>query len=167
MGEYLLLVLDKLTMTGFLETRASLYIDISILFLAILPILSGVSIVFAIRKHIKIHQASQFLLFYITLVALAFFAYTVYYNKGFEILLQGSSIDSSIALALLIAHIIISLSTLTLWMFALIYALSDKKRRGLPGVYSVSHGEAGKRVFKGILLMTLSSMSIYWMLFMA
>ncbi len=167
MDEYLLFVLDRLVGTGFLDTRASLSMDIIVLFLAILPLLSGVSIVFAIRKHIKVHQVSQFLLFFLTLISLVLFTYIVHYNKGFETLLQESSINSSIALALLVAHIIISLSTLTLWLFALIYALSDRERRGLPGVYSVSHAKAGKRVFKGILLMALSSVGIYWVLFVA
>lgn len=167
MDEYLLFVLDKLDMFGFLETRASLSMDIIVSFLALLPILSGLSIVFAIKKHLKLHQVTQFLLFFLTLIALSLFAYMVHYKEGFELLIEGSSIDSTTALAILIIHIIISVSTLSLWMFALMYALSDKKRRGLPGVYSVSHAQAGKRVFKGILLTSLSSVGIYWMLFIA
>jgi putative membrane protein len=167
MDEYLLFTLDKLAMAGFLDTRAPLYMDIIISFLALLPILSGISIFFAIRKQIKLHKFFQFLLFFLSIIALVLFAYTVHYAKGFEGLLEKSSIDSIIALIVLIVHIIISIVTLTLWMFALMYALSDTRRRGLPGVYSESHAQAGKRVFKGIILTALSSVGIYWVLFMA
>ena len=167
MDEYLLFILDKLMATGFLETRAVLYVDIIVSFLVILPILSGISIAFAIKQHVKLHQMTQFLLFFLSVFALASFAYVVHYKEGFDTLLQESSITSSIASALLIIHIIISITTLILWMFALIYALSDKKRRGLPGVYSESHAKAGRRVFKGIFLTTLTSVSTYWVLFIA
>jgi putative membrane protein len=167
MDEYLLFVIDKLEVIGFLETRASLYMDLIVSFLAVLPLLSGLSIVFAIRKHLKLHQVTQFLLFFLTLTALAFFAYVVHYKEGFDFLVKESSLDATTALAILVVHIIISIVTLTLWMFALIYALSDKKRRALPGVYSASHAQAGKRVFKGIVLTALSSVGIYWVLFIA
>lgn len=167
MDGYLLFVLDKLMIVGFLETRAPLYIDVIVSFLAMLPILSGISIFFAIRKHLKLHKFTQFLLFFLTVIALVLFAYSVHYIEGFELLLQKSSIGSSVALAVLILHIIMVICTLTLWAFALMYALSDMKRRALPGVYSLSHAKAGKRVFKGIILIAVSSVGIYWMLFMA
>lgn len=167
MDEYLLLILDKLVIPGFLETRALLYMDIIVSFLAVLPFLSGISIVFAIKKYLKLHQFTQVLLFFLTLTALTFFAYIVHYKEGFELLLQGSTIDARVAFLVLIIHVIISLCTLTLWFFALLYAISDKKRRALPGVYSRSHAQAGKRVFKSIILTALSSLGIYWILFMA
>lgn len=167
MDEYILFILDKLIVAGFFDTRAPLYMDIIVSFLLLLPILSGVSIFLAIRKYLKLHQLTQFLLFFLTLIVLSLFAYAVHYNSSFELLLEGSSIDAPIALVILIVHIIISITTLSMWMFALIYALSDKKRRALPGVYSKSHAKAGKRVFKAILLTVLSSVSIYWVLFMA
>ena len=167
MEEYLTLILNQLEIAGFFETRASLGMDIIISFLVILPILSGISIFFAIRQKLKLHQLTQFLLFFLTLIVLGLFAYIIYYNKGFESLLQKSSIDTGTGFMVLVGHAIISFSTLVLWFFALLYALSDRKRRALPGLYSQSHANAGKRVFKGILLTSFSTMGIYWMLFMA
>jgi len=167
MEEYVLFVQDKLVIAGFLDTRAPLYMDIIVSFLALLPILSGISILFAIRRYLKLHQLTQFLFFFLTLIALALFAYSVHYNSSFELLLEESKLEPLTALVVLIVHIIISIVTLTLWTFALIYALSDRKRRALPGVYSLSHAQAGKRVFKGIVLTALSSLGIYWVLFMS
>ena len=156
---------DILDLLGFLDTRASLLMDLIIVFLVILPLLSGISILFAIKKIIKVHQFSQFLLFFLTVTALVLFAYIVHFNKGFEVLLEKSSINHTLSLVILSSHIIVTLTTLTLWMFALIYALSDRKRKGLPGVYSRSHAKAGKRVFKGIVLTSFTSVGIYLMLY--
>ncbi len=167
MDGYLVFFLDKLAVAGFLGTRASLLLDIIVTFLALLPLFTGISIMFATRRELRLHQVTQFLLFFLMLIILLLFAYVVHYKTGFEALLQESTINPTIAFIGLIIHIVISLVTFTLWMFALLYALSDKKRRGLPGVYSMSHANAGKRVFKFILLTALSSVSIYWMLFMA
>jgi len=165
MEEYLIVVLDKLALAGFLETRASLSMDLIISFLVMLPILNGISIFFAIREKLVLHQFTQLLLFFLMLISLGFFTYIVYYIKGVEFLLQESSIGSTKAFFVLVAHAIISLTTLILWMFTLLYALSDKKRRALPGLYSQSHREAGKRVFKSICLTSLTSLTSYWVLY--
>lgn len=167
MEKYLTFTLEELSILGFWGTRAPLYMDMIVSFLAILPILSGISIFWAIKGQLKLHQISQFSLFFLTLIALTSFAYIVHYQKGFEALVQESSIGSSTALLLLVIHIIISVTTLTLWLFTLLYALSDKKRRALPGLYSSTHKQSGKRVFNGVLLISLSSIGIYWVLFIA
>ena len=167
MEEYFTFILEQLARIGFLGTRASLYMDLIVLFLVMLPILSGISIFFAIRQRLKLHQVTQFLLFFLTLIALGLFTYIVYYNKGFEFLLHESNINTTTAFILLVGQAVISFTTLVLWLFALLYALSDRKRRALPGLYSQSHAKAGKRVFKSILLTSLSSVASYWILYVA
>jgi len=160
-------ILEQLSVVGFWETTAPLHMDVMVSFLAILPILSGISIIFAIRRSFKLHQFTQFFFFFLTVSALGFFAYLAYYTKSFERFTQSSSIDHTLVVIALVTHAIIAISTLSLWMLSLMYALSDKKRRALPGFYSQSHAKAGKRVFKGILLTALSAIGIYWMLFLA
>jgi uncharacterized membrane protein YozB (DUF420 family) len=167
MEVYFQSILEQLSVVGFWENSAPLHMDIMVSFLAILPILSGLSILMAIRENLAFHQFTQFLLFLLTVVALGFFAYIVYYTKSFELFVQSSSMDHTIVVIALITHAIIAISTVLLWMFALMYALSDKKRRALPGLYSQSHAKAGRRVFNGILLTGLSGIGIYWMLFLA
>jgi len=160
-------ILEQLSVVGFWGTNAPLHMDVMVSFLAILPILSGISIIFAIKRSFKLHQFTQFLLFFLTVAALGFFAYFAYYTKSFELFAQSSSLDYTLVIVALVAHAIIIISTLLLWMLSLMYALSDKKRRALPGLYSQSHTKAGKRVFIGILLIALSAIGIYWMLFLA
>ena len=165
--EYLAFTISQLDSSGFFETRASLSIDIIVSFLAMLPLLSGISIFLAIRKYLKLHQVTQLLLFLLSLVFLGFFAYIVHYREAFDLLLQESSIDKITILVLLVVHSFIAFVTLVFWFFVLIYALSDSRRRALPGVYSESHRKAGKRVFMAIVLTAISSVSIYWILFVA
>jgi uncharacterized membrane protein YozB (DUF420 family) len=167
MEEYFKVILEQLAVVHFWETRASLYMDLIVSFLVLLPILIGISIFFAMKKKLKLHQFTQFLLFFLTVISLSFFAYIVHFNKGFEVLVQESSIGTRNAFIVLFGHIIISIITLLLWLFALIYAVSDKKRRALPGIYSQSHAKAGKRLFKGIILTSLSSVTLYWILYVA
>jgi len=160
-------ILEQLSVVGFWGTNAPLHIDIIVSFLAILPILSGISIIFAIKRSFNLHQFTQFLLFFLTVSALGFFAYLAYYTNSFELFAKSSSLDYTLVVVALVAHAIIAISTVLLWMLSLIYALSDKKRRALPGLYSQSHTKAGKRVFTGIVLTALSAIGIYWMLFLA
>jgi len=167
MEVYFQSIMEQLSVVGFWGTDAPLHMDVMVSFLAILPILSGVSIFLAMKQHLMLHQFTQFLLFVITVVAVLFFSYVVYDTKSFEYFIHKSPIDHKLVILALITHGIILLSTLLFWMFALIYALSDRKRRALPGLYSQSHAKAGRRVFMGIFLTALSAIGIYWMLFLA
>jgi len=160
-------IVEELSVVGFWGTNAPLHMDMMVSFFAILPLLSGISILFATRESLKLHQFTQFLLFYLMIIALGFFSYIAYETKSFELFFHRSLMDHTLLLIALITHAIITISTLLFWLFALTYALSDKKRRALPGFYSQSHAKAGKRVFTGILLTSLSSVGIYWMLFLA
>jgi uncharacterized membrane protein YozB (DUF420 family) len=159
--------IDQLMIAGFMETRATLYIDIIVTYLVSLPILISLSIYAAIRELIKLHQTTQFLFFLVTLMTLALFAYHVHFSMGFEVLVQESSLPYMQAVSVLVIHAVIAVITLVLWIFALVYALSDYKRNALPGVYSESHAKAGRRVFYMIILTSLSTAALYWVLFVS
>jgi len=160
-------IVEELSVVGFFKTTAPLYVDIMVSLLAILPILSAVSILFAIRGSFKLHQFTQFLLLFLTSISLGFFTYISYYNKSFELFVQNSSIDHKLVVIALVLYAILATLTVLFWVFSFMYALSDKKRRALPGLYTQSHRRAGKRIFNGLLLMALGSIGIYWMLFLA
>jgi len=167
MEVYFQSILEQLSTVGFWETKAPLYMDLMVSFLAMLPILSGISILFAIRRSLMLHQFTQFLLFFLTIISLGLFIYIAYNSKSFGLLISHSPIDHMLVVIAFITHAVIIITTLVLWILSLIYALSDKKRRALPGLYSKSHAQTGKRIFKAILFIALSSIGIYWMLFLA
>ena len=166
MFEEFILELDMLSQ-GFLNTRATILIDGIISFLVMLPIIIMISILFAKRGYIKIHQSLQVSLLLMTISALALFAYSVHYVEGFESLIQKSSIGAKETFIVLTVHITVVTITILIWFLTIFYALNDKKRRALPGVYSEPHGRAGRRVFLAIVMMALTSLSIYWVLYIA
>lgn len=163
--EYITYIGSEVGNIGFFNTKAKLCMDVVISYLVLLPVLSAVSIYFAIINYLKLHQLTQFLLFFLTLSALVAFGYIVHFMEGFDVLVSKSTMDASNILLILCLHVIMAITTLSLWLFTLLYALSDKKRRALPGFYSQSHRNSGKQVFKAIFLLALTSSSVYWMLF--
>jgi len=165
MSESLLNIVNLLQTTGFLKTRASLYMDIIIIFMGILPIGIGFSIVMARKKLLKFHQFLQVLFFLLTLISLGTFAYSVHYLLGLDILVKQSFLSSFQFYLLLLLHVFISITTMVMWFFTLIYALEDRKRRALPGLYSENHRKSGWRTFLGIFLTSLSSLVFYGVVF--
>ena len=158
---------EILSQGGFLGTRATFLIDIIVSFLVTLPIFIIISIFFAKSNYIKIHQLFQVFLLLLSMGSLALFAYSVHYIEGFDTLLQQSSVGIKKVFTLLALHITIVIITILMWVLTIFYALNDRKRRALPGVYSKAHGRAGRRVFSAIVLMALTSLSIYWVLYIA
>ena len=165
MLEQWILGLDILSQGGFLDTRATFLIDSIVSFLVTLPIIIMISIFFAKRGYIKIHQFLQISLLSISIGALALFAYSVHYVEGFESLIQQSSMGAKGAFVILTVHVTTVVISILIWFLTIVYALNDRKRRALPGVYSEPHGRAGRRVLLGIVMMALTSLSIYWVLY--
>ena len=165
MSELLLNIGNLLQTTGFFETRALLYMDIIITFLGILPIGIGFSIFMARKKFLKFHQFLQILFFLLTLISLGTFAYIVHYRIGLDVLVKQSSISSVQFYLILLLHVFLSITTMVMWFFTLIYALEDRKRKALPGLYSENHRKSGWRTFLGIFLTSLSSLVFYGVVF--
>ena len=167
MLEQWILGLDILSQGGFLGTRATFLIDSIVSFLVTLPIIIVISIFLAKKNYIKIHQFFQVSLLLISISAVTLFAYSVHYLEGLESLLQQSSVDSKEAFVLLTIHITTVVITISIWFSTIIYACNDRKRRALPGVYSESHRRVGRRVLLAIIVMAFTSLSIYWVLYIA
>ena len=150
---------------GFLETRASFSLDLLISFLAFLPISVAISIFFVTKGYLKTHQFFQVLLFLLTVFFLAWFAYIVHYKEGLDLLLEQSSLPYFQVYTFLVIHVVVSIIVIPKWFFSIIYALSDRKRKALPGLYSQAHIKSGRVTFLFIFLIALSSAGLYWALF--
>ena len=151
---------------GFLGTRADFSIDLLISFLASLPILVGIAIFFVSKGYLRTHKFFQLLLFVTTTASLAWFGYLVHYQEGLQPLISKSSIASSQVYLFLGVHGLLSFILIFKWLFSILHAISDR-RRALPGLYSQAHIKAGKMTFLLVFLTTLSSVGIYWTLFVA
>jgi len=152
---------------GFLGTRAPLFMDIFVIIVGLLPFLIVLTIWFAVKNMYGLHRLFQTLLFSITIIALIYFKYGIYIAGGFEFYIKGSSIDPAMASYFLIFHIIVASITLIMWFATMKFASGDKKRRALPGLYSNDHKKSGKRLAVGIALTSITSIGVYYMLFIA
>ncbi len=157
--------MDILFSSGFLGTRAPLFMDIVSVIVFFLPFLIFGAISLAKRGNYRAHESVQKLLFIISVIVVSFFEFGVRMEGGYKNLMEGSSVSHDYLLYVLIFHIIISVVTLILWVMTLYYARRYKKQSALPGLYSDTHKKDGVRTFIGIILTMLTGAWVYALLF--
>jgi len=157
--------MDFLFQTGFLGTRAPLFMDIVSVIVALLPFLVFGAISLAKNKKYKAHESVQKLLFVVTVIVVVFFEFGVRLAGGYKTLMEGSSVGHHYFIYVLIFHIIIAVATLVFWVRTLYVAKSYKRQKTLPGLQSLSHKKEGKRTFIGIVLTMLTGGWVYALLF--
>jgi putative membrane protein len=152
---------------GFLGTRAPYYMDGIVVYLLLLPIFIVFSISLAIKQKYKIHRFTQTLLFILTVSVLLAFNYGIYMYECFDKLMAISSIGFNHGYYAFIVQITLSLLMFILWLSTILFAIADRRRRALPGLYSKTHKKSGHRVFVLILSMILSIIYLYWIFYIA
>lgn len=157
--------MDFLFTSGFLGTRAPLFMDIVSVIVAALPFLIYGAISLAKKKNYQAHESVQKILFIVTVIVVAFFEFGVRMEGGYKNLMEGSSVGHNYFVYVLIFHIIISVITLILWVMTLSLAKRHKKQSTLPGSYSIVHKKYGQRTFIGIILTMLTGAWVYALLF--
>jgi len=138
---------------GFLGTPAPYFMDVILVYLLSLPIFMTFSILLVGYKKYSLHRFTQILLFLLTLLGLLIFNYIIYIVGEKELFY------------LLIIVILFSTLVMTMWLSVLLFAIADRRRRALPGLYSYSHKKSGKRVFLVMLLMVFINAYLYWMVY--
>lgn len=151
--------------TGFLGTRAPLFMDVVTVIVALLPLLMLGAISFAKAKKYNLHAKAQVILFWVSVVVVAYFEYGVRSVGGFDAFMQESTTPHNYAFWVLIVHIAIAVVTLGIWISTLIRAKKDHRMNVLPGMYTQHHKKAGIRTFIGIVLTSLSGLWVYYLLF--
>jgi len=157
--------MDFLFTSGFLGTRAPLFMDIVSVIVALLPFLIFGAISLAKKGNYSAHESVQKLLFTVTVIVVAFFEFGVRMEGGYKNLMEGSSVGHNYFIYVLIFHIIISVITLILWVMTLYYAKRYKRQSTLPGLYSEVHKKYGQRTFIGIIFTMLTGAWVYALLF--
>jgi hypothetical protein len=160
-------MVEYLLGTGFLGTRASLEIDLIMLFLTLLPILVWGSIWLAIHEYHKLHRQIQTVLFYLSVVVLTAFFYSLYFHRDLEALMVQSFLSMRYAVLLFIVHGMVVMVSVLMWFSTLFFAKADQKRRALPGLYSLSHKASGRRTFVAIVITSVSTLALYIIVFVA
>ena len=149
---------------GFLGTKAPFFMDFVTLIVALLPLLVGMAIYFARKKHYKLHEQVQILIFVLSVIIVGYFEYGVRLGGGYETFVKNTTVSHDYLFIVLLVHIAISVITLGMWASTLIRAKKDYEN-GLPGPYSRAHKRAGLRTFIGIALTSLTGIWVYLLLF--
>lgn len=157
--------MDFLFTSGFLGTRAPLFMDIVSVIVAVLPFLIFWAISLAKKGNYSAHESVQKFLFIVTVIVVAFFEFGVRMEGGYKNLMEGSSVGHNYFIYVLIFHIIISVITLIIWVKTLYTGKRYKKQSALPGLYSEAHKKDGQRTFIGIILTMLTGAWVYALLF--
>jgi len=148
---------------GFLGTSAPFYMDLVTLYFALLPLLLGVAISFAVRGLYDTHYRMQLSVFVLTLLMVVVFEVGVRISGGFLAFMEQSQASHDMMVLLLVVHILVALISVVLWS-ALIYGAIKRNRiEALP--MTPSHRKVGYYVFGGMSLTAIMGVSIYYFLF--
>jgi len=149
--------MDYMFHTGFLGTRAPVFMDMVTLIVALLPVLMMGIILLARAKNYKLHARLQWILYLMSVAVLTYFEIGVRVGGGFDSFMQGSHVQHNYAFIVLIFHIAISVITLIVWTTTLLMA---KKQLQLN-----KHKQAGKLTFLGVTLTSLTGIWVYLLMF--
>jgi putative membrane protein len=148
---------------GFLGTTAPFYMDVVTIYFAILPLLLGIGVRFALKQHYQLHFQWQLITFVLTLGMVVVFEIGVRISGGFSAFMSQSNADYNMMLGLMVIHVLVALVSVVLWS-ALIYG-AIKRYRIEKEALGVSHKKVGYWVFAGMSLTSIMGVMIYWFLF--
>lgn len=157
--------MDYMFQSGFLGTRAPLFMDMVTIIVALLPVLLALAIYPAIKGYYKTHKIAQVALYVVSVIVVGYFEYGVRIGGGFDKFIKGSSLAHSFVYYFLLMHIAIAVITLVVWTKALYNALSASTKSILPGSASISHKKEAKLASLFILATGVTGLMVYFMLF--
>ncbi len=149
--------MDYMFGQGFLGTRAPLFMDMVTLIVALLPFLVAGAIYFAKIKKYKVHAFLQIVIFIVSVIVLSYFEFGVRLGGGYRYFIEGTTASHEYVFIVLMFHIAISVITLIVWIATFVMI----KRLLLTNM----HQKAGRIVFGGVVLTSLTGMWVYALLF--
>ncbi|QKF81641.1 DUF420 domain-containing protein [Halarcobacter ebronensis] len=153
---------------GFLGAKAPLFLDLVTIYFAILPILFGISILFAVKKMYKIHFISQSTLLATTVIFVIFFEIYIRMIGGFtELTKDETGLYFYFLISILSIHIIIAFLTVLCWFYLYITTYRIYKQEGIKAIEIKRHRKIGKLVFDGLITSCYMGVMIYILIFLA
>jgi len=150
---------------GFLGTKAPLFMDVVTLIVALLPLLVFGGITLARKRAYFLHMLVQNIIFFVSVVVVAYFELGVRVGGGFNAFMQESGVSYNYALIVLILHIIIATLTLFYWSYTIISGNYHYFKKLLPGKFSRGHKKMAQKALLGIVFTSFSGIWVYLLLF--
>jgi len=157
--------MDYMFKAGFLGTKAPFFMDAVTLIVALLPLLVYAAIVLAKKKKYKLHALAQNIIFFFSVVVIAYFELGVRIGGGFNAFIQNSDLSYSYITVVLGVHILIATLTLFYWILTIMRANYQMSKRFIPGVKSREHKITAIKTFLGIIFTSFSGIWVYLLLF--
>jgi putative membrane protein len=157
--------MDYMFSSGFLGTRAPLFMDVVTLIVALLPLLIYAGIMFAKKGLYKLHAFAQNLIYIVSVIVVLYFEYGVRVGGGFDTFVSDAKVSYTYALFVLVFHIAIALATFVYWTFTLIKANKWFKNDEIPGKMSNNHKLMAIKSFVGIIFTSATGIWVYISLF--
>ncbi len=148
--------------TGFLGTKAPLFMDIVTTIVVLLPFLLYGSILLAKQKKYRLHKLTQIALFITTILVVTFFEFGVRLDGGIKKYLTYTDIADSFVIGFLTFHITIAI---ILWGRLFYLSLKALNAGKLPGKFSIYHKKLANITYIAIILTAITGFGVYYILF--
>lgn len=147
---------------GFLGTSAPLYMDISTLYFAVLPILMAGAVFLAVKGLFKAHAYTQMSLFIFTIAVVLYFELGVRLDGGYFVYIENTSLPEDKMAIYMVIHVFIALVSTIVWGYHTIRSFKEFVQ--YKSVYK-NHKKIGRLIFAGISITSFMGVGIYWLLF--
>ena len=147
--------------TGFLGTRADVFMDAAIVFFVVAPFLMAYALRLAARRRHREHRNLQAGLLAAAIVAVLMLEISIRFGTAGEAY-AASSMYGMPMIALFVVHLAVAIPTFVIWCSLAV--LSWRRfSRTLPGPFGRTHRRWGKFAFVGLCLSSATGTGLYVM----
>lgn len=152
---------------GFLQTRASLMLDVVVLaMLVVLPALGASIWLVRYRRAYGWHKRLQLVLGAVLLVTVVVFEADMRFN-GWEERAKPSPHFGGLVQVSLWVHLVFAVTTALLWIYVIVQALRKFPRVPAPGPYSRTHARLARLAALDMVCTAVTGWVFYWLAFVA
>ena len=147
--------------TGFLGTRADVFIDLAIVFFVAAPFLMVYAFRLAAQRRHREHRNLQAGLLLAAIVAVLMLEFSIRFGSAGEAYAESSLLGPAMV-ALFLVHLAVAIPTFVMWCWLGI-ASWRRFSRTLPGPFGRTHRRGGKLAFVGLCLSSATGTALYVM----
>ncbi len=151
-------------MTGFLGTRADIFVDMAMVVFAAAPFLMAYALRLAAQRRYHAHRKLQIGVLLAGIVAVLLLEGSIRFGRAVEAFTVSAYYDTAAMAGLFAVHLAVAVPTFVVW--CVLAALSGRRfPRVLPGSFSSRHRFWGRLTFAGLWLTCLTGVGLYVMSF--
>ena len=147
--------------TGFLGTRADLFMDTAIVFLILAPFLMAYAVGLAVQQRHREHRNLQASLLAAGILAILLLEGSVQFGNASDAV-AASSMYGLPMISLFVVHLAVAFPTIIIWSVLAILSW-QRFSHTLPGAFGRKHRRWGKLAFVGLCLSSATGTGLYVM----